>query len=113
MKNFGFQNFKGQSVVEYSLLLGVVIAVVVLLTPMIKRATQSMVRVVADELAEQQNAEPKTDGGLIYTNMKAAIDRQQGRQEWYSNTVHSVQTSYDDTVQTNTQSAADLGTSQN
>lgn len=104
-----FRNVKGQSVVEYSLLLGVIIAVALVLTPMVKRGTQGMVKIVADEVGYQQNAEQKGEGGLIFTNVQTGIDRQQRKQEWYAAQVHSTKTSYQDTVVTNMQSASDLG----
>ncbi len=103
------QDFKGQTIVEYSLLLGIVIAVLLILTPMVKRSTQGMVKVVADELGYQRNAESQVEGGLIFTNVQTVIDRQQHKQEWYSNSLHRTQTSYQDNVQTTTQSASDLG----
>lgn len=108
-----FQNFNGQTLVEYTLLLGIVIAVLVVLTPMIKMATQGMVKVVADEVGYQQNSEQKNNVGLISTYVNSAFDRKQYKKEMYeqSSGYHTAQTRYDEHTVTNTSTRSDLGPS--
>ena len=103
---------RGQSAVEYTLLLGVGIAAFLILSPMIKAGTQAMVKVVADEVGLQQNAEHQGDGGLIESQIKFNLDRQQHKQEWYAGITHSAKTSYNETTATNIQSKSDLGFSE-
>ena len=52
---------KGQSILEYTILLGVIVLVMFAMGPMLKRGTQSLIKVVADQVGVQQNAEQKFD----------------------------------------------------
>ncbi len=52
---------KGQSILEYTILLGVIVLVMFSMGPMIKRGTQSLIKVVADQVGIQQNAEQQFD----------------------------------------------------
>jgi len=46
-----------QTFVEYTLVLGLIAAIFMAMSPMIKRASQGMVKVVADQIGAQENAE--------------------------------------------------------
>lgn len=114
---------RGQTFVEYTLMIGIAIAVMLAVAPMIKRGTQGMVKVVADELGVQQNAEnigaqsaqtvaealQNKGGGLISSDVTTDISKNVRHQEWRAGTTHSVQKSYADTVTTTTDSKSDLG----
>ncbi|HBO98056.1 MAG TPA: hypothetical protein DE315_02890 [Candidatus Omnitrophica bacterium] len=52
---------KGQSILEYTILLGVIVLVMFAMGPMLKRGTQSLIKIVADQVGVQQNAEQKFD----------------------------------------------------
>lgn len=104
-----FAGISGQSIVEYSLLIGIVIAVGVVLSPMVKRGTQGMVKIVADEIGNQSQAEHQGDGGLISSQTRVDLDQAQIKDEWRSGTVHSVSTNYDEQTTTETISHSDLG----
>lgn len=71
---------RGQSVLEYTILLGVVVLVMFAMGPMLKRGTQSLIKVVADQVGVQQNAEQKFDesGHLesSYTATRGSMDKQ-------------------------------------
>ncbi len=99
----------GQTIVEYALLVGIVIALLLVVTPMIKRGAQGMVKVVADEVGYQNNAEQKDGHGLISTQVKTRLDKIQKKKEFYDGTKHSVYTHYDERVDTDTESKSDLG----
>ena len=105
------KNIMGQTIVEYSLLIGIVIALLLVVTPMIKRGSQGMIKTVADEVGYQNNAEQKEGPGLIATTVQTDLKRQQRKQEWYSGATHSVQTTYDEASTARTQSLSDLGES--
>ncbi len=71
---------KGQSILEYTILLGVIVLVMFAMGPMLKRGTQSLIKVVADQVGTQQNAEQKFDdtGHLesSYTATRGSTDKQ-------------------------------------
>ena len=48
---------QGQTFLEYSILIGIVVAFMVSMSPMLKRGVQGMIKVVADEVGNQVNAE--------------------------------------------------------
>jgi hypothetical protein len=47
----------GQTFIEYTLLIGILITVLLAMTPMIRRGIQAMVKVMSDKVGVQQNAE--------------------------------------------------------
>ncbi|MCB9771498.1 MAG: hypothetical protein H6754_02985 [Candidatus Omnitrophica bacterium] len=114
MKKFLYKK-QGQTIVEYTLLIGITIAILLAVTPMIKRGTQGMVKVVSDELGTQQNAEQVggDGGGLIKSDVKSNFDRQQTKKEWLTGTTHSVFTGYNDSTSTDIKTEASLGVSKN
>ena len=71
---------KGQSILEYTIVLGVIVIVMSAMGPMIKRGTQSLIKVVADQVGAQQNAEQKFDesGHLeaSYMSTRGSMDKQ-------------------------------------
>lgn len=73
-------NRKGQSILEYTILLGVIVLVMFAMGPMLKRGTQSLIKVVADQVGIQQNAEQKFDerGHLesSYAATRGSMDKQ-------------------------------------
>lgn len=102
---------RGQTFVEYTLLLGILIAIMLAMSPMIKRGTQGMVKVVADELGVQQNAEQddNNSGHMISTQSQAQFSKDVRHQEWEASGTHHVLKTYDESTTTATQSASDLG----
>lgn len=71
---------KGQSILEYTILLGAVVLIMFAMGPMIKRGTQSLIKVVADQVGTQQNAEQTFDerGHLesSFTSTRGSADKQ-------------------------------------
>lgn len=71
---------KGQSILEYTIVLGVIVIIMSAMGPMIKRGTQSLIKVVADQVGVQQNAEQKFDetGHLeaSYMSTRGSMDKQ-------------------------------------
>ena len=67
---------KAQTFVEYTLLIGIITSVLVVMSPMIRRIVQSFVKGVADQVGDQAGAEQ--DGGesgyLINSYTTARID---------------------------------------
>ena len=58
---------RAQTFLEYMLVFGVVASVLVAMTPLLKRSTQGLVKVVADHVGNQKNAEQLggTSGHLV------------------------------------------------
>ena len=48
---------QGQTFIEYTLLVGVLVTVLIAMTPMMRRGIQALVKVTADQVGTQQNAE--------------------------------------------------------
>jgi len=107
-------NNRAQTFVEYTLLIGVSIAILLALTPMIKRGTQAMVKVVSDGLGVQQNAEQKDNGagGLIKSDVTTAFNRSELKTDRVASGTHSRKTSVNDQTVTGTQTTSDLGFTQ-
>lgn len=54
-------NNKGQSLLEYSIVIGIIVVVMFAMNPFLKRGIQGMIRVAADQIGTQQNAEQRFD----------------------------------------------------
>ena len=54
-------NFRtnGQTIIEYTLVLGIVLTVMIVMQPMIKRAGQGMIKTVADQIGNQEEADQR------------------------------------------------------
>ncbi len=109
MRKNNLRNSKGQTLVEYSLLVGIVIAFLLTMTPMVKRSAQGMVRVIADEVGYQRNAEQQSDVGLVNSVIRTRLNKQQDKREWYEGSVHRDQTTYADTTIVDTNTRSNLG----
>jgi Flp pilus assembly pilin Flp len=109
MRKNNLRNSKGQTLVEYSLLVGIVIAFLLTMTPMVKRSAQGMVRVIADEVGYQRNAEQQSEVGLVNSVIRTRLNKQQDKREWYVGPVHSELTTYADTTTVNTNTRSNLG----
>lgn len=53
------KRFQGQTFIEYTLMIGVLITVLVAMTPMMRRGIQAMVKVSADMVGDQANADQR------------------------------------------------------
>ncbi len=67
-----------QTFLEYSLLIGIVVAVLMAMTPMLRRSTQAMIKVVSDQVGDQINAEQEggDQGQLTSAKTITRVDRQ-------------------------------------
>ncbi len=57
-----------QGMLEYILLVGIIVTALVAMTNSIKRGTQSIVKVAADQIGFQQNADQRIDNQTGYVN---------------------------------------------
>ncbi len=77
----------GQSVLEYVLLVGIVTVVLFMMMQQVKRGTQSIVKVLADEISNQQDSDQAFDNrqgflessnAAIYSNGEKAVKERVG-----------------------------------
>jgi Flp pilus assembly pilin Flp len=92
---------------EYTMIVGVIVMVLMAMNMTIKRGIQGMIKTVADQVGTQVNAEQKFDetGHLerAYTSARSETDKT--REEFAGNTRYI----YDDLVTTGSDSVNNLG----
>jgi uncharacterized protein (UPF0333 family) len=75
-----FLRKKGQTILEYTIVLGAIIIVMFSMGPMIKRGLQSLIKVVADQVGVQNDADQRFDeaGHLeeSYIATRGSMDKQ-------------------------------------
>jgi len=81
---------KAQSILEYTIVLGVIVLVMFAMGPMLKRGTQSLIKVVADQVGIQQNAEQPFDdrGHLESVNVSMNSFRDKQTQDFFGTTTY-------------------------
>jgi hypothetical protein len=70
-KNKKDQN-KAQTIIEYTFLMGVIFAIGMAMTPMVKRTSQAMVKMISDQIGAQEDAEQI--GGKMGIVVNATVD---------------------------------------
>lgn len=107
----------GQTILEYSIVFAIIVAVLTAMGPLIKRITQGMVKLVSDEVGVQANSELRYNadlgiaaepGHLIDSRTMAQVDHAETTQELYG--IKARGYAYNDFIQTN--SYSDLGFSE-
>ncbi|MCK5580877.1 MAG: hypothetical protein KAJ18_06350 [Candidatus Omnitrophica bacterium] len=83
---------QAQTFLEYTLLIGVLTGVIVAMTPLLRRGTQAMVKLVADQLGTQQGAEQLggTRGHLVESVAKREADRVKRRSDSMGTVVYDI-----------------------
>lgn len=98
---------KGQVLVEYSLIIGIVAMILMAMNVTIKRGIQGMVKVVADQVGTQINAEQKFDKSghmeSSYTSVRSDTDKRRTEQAGV------VSYLYNDSIETNSKTVSNLG----
>lgn len=118
-KKFSTNNKKAQTLLEYTIVLGLVVAVLSAMAPMLQRGVQAMIRLVADQVGNQQNAEQ-----VAFRQVNGVIPEEFSRQGFLEESYSSVQSSmrkeriddlgvvsylYDDETETETDALVNLG----
>ena len=102
------KNIKAQSLMEYTIVIGIIITVMFAMSAQIKRGTQGMIKVVADQIGNQKNADQKfveEDGFMREAHLTTKAQTEQttrdkdGRVTYYFN----------DRTETETYTASSLG----
>lgn len=97
---------KGQSLVEYTAVVGIVIVVFITMNPMIKRGIQGMIRTVADQVGNQEDAEQRfNESYLNRSTTEMAVSSSKITQQRLTN----LTTTYDESVTTSSDALLNLG----
>jgi hypothetical protein len=97
-----------QTFLEYAMLVSVVVAVLISLTPLLRRGVQGMIRVVSDQVGNQSGAEQP--GGLDGHLVEQIIDVDQASVRRRREDFGETRVDYDGTVsQTVTTTTTNLG----
>ena|SRR3990167_1965266 len=80
-------NARGQSMLDYALLFGIVAIILFSMAPYMRRSIQGMVRTVSDQIGTQQGAEQSAnrdrgDGFLISSSVAAQTKSDKGTDEY-------------------------------
>ena len=106
-------NVVGQSIMEFTTVLTLVIIVLFTMTPMVKRSIQAMTKVAADQIGSQENAEQAVysdpDSGYMQESISETDIRTNKRTR---DVLGEVTYTYDDTVTSNTETRTYLGVSE-
>jgi Flp pilus assembly pilin Flp len=101
---------QGQTIIEYTVVLGIVVTALIALQPMIKRASQGMIKLVADQIGNQEEADQRaflanstTQGHLefAFTQMDAVVDTRTVEFLGLTNYIHADVTTIDTEQQSN------------
>lgn len=103
-----WKNNKAQSILEYSLIVGIVTIIFFNMGTFLKRGTQGMIKTVADQIGDQRNADQRfvlEDGFLrnSFVETDAAIEKSLG------DDTGVVTTYYNDRTHSQTQTESGLG----
>lgn len=98
----------GQIFMEYTMIIGVIITVLIAMNMTIKRGIQGMIKTVADQVGTQANAEQRFDeaGHLDLSYTTTRVDSDKTRRETPQTGVTYI---YDETVITDTTVISNLG----
>ncbi len=97
-----------QTIVEYTLLFGVLVGLLVAMTPMIRRASQGMIKIVADQVGSQKNAEQAFDerGELTQQRSLTTTRRETAVHENFGNIIYQYRS---DSTQVQTATLSNMG----
>ncbi len=99
---------RGQSMVEYSIIVGLVAAILFTMGPFLRRGINSVVKLTADQIANQQDAEQRVtnrSGYLVDTRTAQQAITSKNTKEWLGDTNYY----YNDADVSQTTSLVNLG----
>jgi Flp pilus assembly pilin Flp len=97
----------GQVLIEYTMIIGVIVAILMAMSTMIKRGLQGMIKVTADQIGNQENADQRFDesGHMVrsYSSTRASGDT------LTTELMGEKSYQYSDTVRTESMTVSNLG----
>ncbi len=103
------REFRGQTLLEYVILIGIITAALVAMAPYMKCGIQSIVKVTADQLGQQNEADQKIDATsayLVNTFLSSKISQEKMAREWVGG---GTSYTYDDNTNVESTSLTNLG----
>jgi len=97
----------GQTFIEYTILISVVLILLFMISPMMRRTTQSLVRLVADQIGNQADADQS--GGEAGYMESVYMHSRTDRQKTVSERMGSLQTDYLDLDELTSNQVTNLG----
>ena len=98
-----------QSILEYTLIVGIVAVVLVALTPYLKRSIQSVVKTTADQMGIQSQSEQVVSDRSTYLAESFSARRDTIDEEYIEVVNAAKMTIYDDTFETSANATTSLG----
>jgi competence protein ComGC len=97
----------GQTLMEYTMVLGVISIILFAMAPLFQRGTQGMIKMVADQVGIQENAEQAFDekGHLVEQYIVTRANTDKETKQLFS-TINYI---YNDTITTTTNSFSNIG----
>lgn len=96
----------GQIFLEYMLVIGAVVLVMMAMNKMIKRGTQGMVKVVADQVGLQVNADQQFDDGYLKSSyVTTRVTTSKTKEEFAGQTTYT----YEDVTVINSEALINMG----
>lgn len=97
---------KGQSIVEYIMVLGIIVIVLYAMAPTFKRGVQGIIKATADQISVQQNSDQSFGPSDSYINYSSTLTDTNNRRSVYeraglTNTVYDESTGTATNVMTN------------
>jgi uncharacterized protein (UPF0333 family) len=100
-------NNNAQSLLEYVIVVGAVVLIMFAMGPMLKRGTQSLIKIVADQIGSQRNADQSFDEG---GHMESMYFTTRGSQDKETvDLLGNITYIYDDVIMTTTSTVTNLG----
>ena len=104
---------KAQTLMEYTIVLGTVVLVALAMTPLLKRGTQGMIKVVADQLGVQKNSDQVynlEEGGFLQSSITNSSAK---TYKGIVDVVGNIEYLFEDRVYTNSLAIIDQGRMRN
>ena len=95
-----------QTFVEYTILLGIVVTVLLAMSPMLKRGSQGLVKTVADQIGNQQAADQEAKYGYLESMHSHSVSQQTKSRTEY---LGAITTDISEEVRTRSQQVSNLG----
>lgn len=99
----------GQTVLEYSIFLGIVAVVAVTMAPMLRRSVQSVIKTTTDQIGHQEDAEQNFGTGSGHLINQTVNSQASSTKEMRQHSGYEVQYIYNDVVESVIKTESNLG----
>lgn len=99
---------RAQTILEYTIVVGVIVAVMAAMTPMIRRVNQGMIKLMSDQVGNQHNAEQRFNANRGYL-VESYTTTQQRQSHGMNENFGDIKYTYDDAVTVTMNSLTNAG----